>query len=109
MRTGGGRIAIIGGGFSGTALAVQLLRRSGGPVTLIERSGAWGPGLAYGTRCDRHLLNVRAERMSLFPDDPDHFTRWLAGAGLPADPATLVWDGERVHHRDGAAQQLLLA
>ena len=81
-----GRVAIVGAGFSGTSLAVQLLRRSGGPVTLIERSGRFGPGLAYGTGCDRHLLNVRSGRMSLLPSEPDHFTRWLAGAGLPADP-----------------------
>lgn len=86
LGTGGGRIAIIGGGFSGTALAIQLLSRGGGPVALIERSEAVGPGLAYGTRCGRHLLNVRSGRMSLFPDAPDHFTRWLAGAGLDGDP-----------------------
>ena len=86
MRTGDGRIAIIGGGFSGTALAIQLLNRGGGPVALIERSGVFGPGLAYGTRCERHLLNVRSGRMSLFPDAPDHFTGWLAEKGLNADP-----------------------
>ncbi|MBW3617976.1 MAG: FAD/NAD(P)-binding protein [Proteobacteria bacterium] len=86
MRTADGRIAIIGGGFSGTALAIQLLARGGGPVVLIERSGVFGPGLAYGTRCGRHLLNVRSGRMSLFPDAPDHFTLWLAAQRLDPDP-----------------------
>jgi uncharacterized NAD(P)/FAD-binding protein YdhS len=86
LRTGEGRIAIIGGGFSGTALAIQLLGRGGGPVSLIERSEAVGPGLAYGTPCEHHLLNVRSGRMSLFPDRPEHFLRWLEQNGLNADP-----------------------
>jgi uncharacterized NAD(P)/FAD-binding protein YdhS len=90
VQAGGGRIAIIGAGFSGTALAVQLLRRDGGPVALIERSGAFGPGLAYGTRSDRHLLNVPSGRMSLLPDQPDHFTRRLAREGLNADPSAFA-------------------
>jgi uncharacterized NAD(P)/FAD-binding protein YdhS len=86
LQGGGGRIAIVGAGFSGAALAVQLLLRGASQVTLVERSGVFGPGLAYGTRCERHLLNVRSGRMSLFPDAPDHFIRWLAGAGLDAAP-----------------------
>ena len=46
-------------------------------MTLIEPAEA-GRGVAYGTTCDAHLLNVRSGRMSLFPDDPDNFVRWLA-------------------------------
>lgn len=86
MRTGDGRIAIVGAGFSGAALAIQLLQRGAADVTLIERSGRFGPGLAYGTTCDRHLLNVRSGRMSLFPERPRDFVRWLDGEGLDADP-----------------------
>jgi len=81
----GGPIAIIGAGFSGAALAVALLER-GATVLLIERGEAFGPGLAYGTRCGRHLLNVRSARMSLRPDAPDDFVRWLRDQRLPADP-----------------------
>jgi uncharacterized NAD(P)/FAD-binding protein YdhS len=33
--------------------------------------------VAYGTREVDHLLNVRAANMSAFPDDADHFLRWL--------------------------------
>lgn len=70
-------VAIIGGGFSGTLLAINILRQ-GGRVALIERNGdQLGRGLAYGTREVDHLLNVRAANMSAFPDDAGHFLRWL--------------------------------
>ncbi len=81
-------IAIVGAGFSGSLLAAQIVRRSPGVrVQLIERSGVFGRGLAYGTTCPAHLLNVRSGRMSAFPDDPDHFVQWLR-ANRPelADP-----------------------
>jgi len=71
-------IAIVGSGFSGTLLAVHLLRRAGDAtrLTLVERSGRFGPGVAYGTRHAGALLNVPAGRMSAFDADPDHFLRW---------------------------------
>jgi uncharacterized NAD(P)/FAD-binding protein YdhS len=70
-------IAIVGAGFSGTMLAVQLLRRTDARIVLIERSSVFGQGLAYSTPHPTHLLNVRSGRMSAFPDEPDHFVRWL--------------------------------
>jgi uncharacterized NAD(P)/FAD-binding protein YdhS len=81
-------IAIVGAGFSGSLLAAQIVRRSpAARVLLIERSGVFGRGLAYGTTCPAHLLNVRSGRMSAFPDQPDHFVAWL-GANRPefSDP-----------------------
>ncbi|MGA2966523.1 MAG: FAD/NAD(P)-binding protein [Terriglobales bacterium] len=71
-------IAIVGGGFTGSMLAVQLLRRAAGTVSvaLIERSPLLGRGVAYGTQFDEHLLNVRAKNMSAYPDVPDHFVKW---------------------------------
>lgn len=85
MRT----IVIIGAGFSGTLTAVNLLRRAaravaeGSPpvhrpvrLVLVERTGRFGAGVAYGTNHCEHLLNVPAARMSAFPDDPDDFLNW---------------------------------
>jgi len=74
------RIAIVGAGFSGAAVAAQLLKRRGRQacdVILIERSRRFGPGLAYGGLERTHLLNVRASNMSAFPDASDDFVRWL--------------------------------
>jgi len=67
-------VAIIGGGFSGTALAVQLLRRARDrplKLALIERRGEAGRGVAYNTVSPAHVLNVPAGRMSLLPEVPD--------------------------------------
>lgn len=70
-------IAIVGGGFSGTLLAINLLR-NGVKVALVERSAAQlAKGVAFGTRRPEHLLNVRASNMSAFPDDAGHFLRWM--------------------------------
>ncbi|WP_395646122.1 FAD/NAD(P)-binding protein [Terricaulis sp.] len=74
------RIAIIGGGVSGTALAVHLLLRGAQTpdVTLIERGRRIGPGLAYGGSDQAHLLNVRANNLSISDHKPDDFSRWLS-------------------------------
>jgi uncharacterized NAD(P)/FAD-binding protein YdhS len=70
-------VAIIGGGFSGSMLAVELLRRGGRlSVVLIERRPVPGRGVAYGTQFEGHLLNVRAKNMSAYADVPDHFVKW---------------------------------
>lgn len=76
-------VAVIGGGFSGTLLAVNLLRNGIGRVTLIERApGRVGRGLAYGRAQPDHVLNVRASHMSALPDEPGHFAQWLEKQGL---------------------------
>jgi uncharacterized NAD(P)/FAD-binding protein YdhS len=73
------QIAIIGGGFSGSVLAAQLLRQGHPSVSiiLIEREASPGKGVAYGTKFGQHLLNVRAQSMSAFAHDPAHFVNWL--------------------------------
>jgi len=74
----GCRIVIVGGGFTGAMMSVQLLRRADPEVSivLVERTSLLGRGVAYGTQFDGHLLNVRANNMSAYPDDPDHFVNW---------------------------------
>ncbi|GHC96628.1 hypothetical protein GCM10019060_26750 [Novosphingobium pokkalii] len=77
-------VAIIGGGFSGTLLAIHLARR-GSRVVIVERDPqALAHGLAYGACGPQHLLNVRAGNMSAFPDDPGHFLRWLGHGEVDA-------------------------
>ena len=69
-----GPVAIIGGGASGTILAAQLARR-GIESILIEGGGRAGRGVAYSTTEAAHLLNVRAEGMSAWAGEPDHFAQ----------------------------------
>ncbi len=86
-------VAIVGAGFSGSLLALHLLSRSDGPkVFLIEKAGRFGPGLAYSTRRDEHLLNVRAGNMSAWPDRPFDFLYWLSArrGDEAADPAAFA-------------------
>ncbi|MFL6781279.1 MAG: FAD/NAD(P)-binding protein [Sphingomicrobium sp.] len=77
-------VAIVGGGASGTMLALQLARR-GIRSALIDGSGRAGLGIAYSTVEPAHLLNVRADRMSAMAGDSDHFARrFEAEGGQPA-------------------------
>jgi uncharacterized NAD(P)/FAD-binding protein YdhS len=79
-------VAIIGGGLSGALVAAQLARRGSRDLAacLFEESDV-GRGAAYGTRHVAHLLNTRAGAMTAFPDDPDHFVRWLGSRGSRND------------------------
>lgn len=71
-------VAIVGGGFSGLLTLLHVLRRApDAEVVVIERTPRPGPGLAYGACGPAHLLNVPAERMGAFPDDPRGFFTWL--------------------------------
>lgn len=71
-------VVIVGAGFTGTVVAARLLRSLRGParVTLVDRTERFGRGIAYGTWCAEHVLNVPAGRMSALPEDQDHFLRW---------------------------------
>jgi uncharacterized NAD(P)/FAD-binding protein YdhS len=72
-------VTIVGGGASGLLSAMHLLRgaRHGLRITLVEKAGQVGDGIAYSTRRPEHLLNVIASRMSAYDDEPDHFIRYL--------------------------------
>jgi uncharacterized NAD(P)/FAD-binding protein YdhS len=84
------QVIIIGGGASGVLLACHLLRcpTDDLDVTLIEKRPDVGRGIAYHTANPDHLLNVRAANMSAFPDQPDHFWRWLCAR---QDDRRLTW------------------
>lgn len=72
-------VVIVGGGASGVLLAAHLLRDPAANVrvTIVEKSNRVGHGMAYSTDNPEHVLNVPTKGMSAFPDDPDHFYRWL--------------------------------
>lgn len=80
------RILIVGGGASGVILAAHLLKsgRDTLSVALVERRPSFGAGIAYSTDEPDHLLNTRASGMSAYPDDADHFWRWLQSDGRAA-------------------------
>ena len=69
-------VVIVGGGFSGAMLAARLAE-CGLACSLIDRTGTFGPGLAYSTPFEGHLLNVRSDRMSAVDSRPGDFVDWL--------------------------------
>jgi uncharacterized NAD(P)/FAD-binding protein YdhS len=79
------RIAIVGGGAAGALAAVHLLRehREGCAleIDLIDRTGGFGSGVAYGTQDPLHVLNVPAVRMGAIHGHPEHFHEWLLARG----------------------------
>lgn len=56
-------------------MAGAQLARKGIDSVLIDGSGRAGHGIAYSTREPAHVLNVRAEVMSAWADDLEHFVR----------------------------------
>ncbi|QTD31124.1 FAD/NAD(P)-binding protein [Pseudomonas fluorescens] len=81
-------ILIVGGGLSGTMLAVQLLRLPGRrKILVIEPRAELGRGEAYSAVELGHTLNGNAARMSVDPDNADDLTQWLtdhiASGGWP--------------------------
>ncbi|WP_245410785.1 FAD/NAD(P)-binding protein [Rhizobium sp. JAB6] len=90
-------VVIIGGGVSGTGVAFHLLQRQSlqaGQVFIFEPRERLGAGLAYDTQDAAHRINVPAARMSLLPDDIEHFQRWmLENNALADDDAAIAADG----------------
>jgi len=94
------KITIIGSGATGTLLAINLLKHANGQpleINLIEKQERLGRGVAYSTVKDFHLLNVPAARMGAFPDDVEHFHRWLIEKNCTFAPNDFV--PRRIHAR----------
>jgi len=95
LRCSGPRVAIIGAGFTGSLLAVNLLAVTRDTsILLFDGAGRFGRGLAYGTANADHVLNVRTSNMSAFPGRPGHFIDWLVAAAPPDQPL----DARQVAH-----------
>lgn len=73
------KTVIIGGGFTGTMTAVQLIKKSTAPcgITIINERETFNKGVAYNPYSDKHILNVITGKMSAYPDNPDHFLDWV--------------------------------
>lgn len=87
------RITIIGGGASGTLLAINLLKQQPNDrleINLVEKRPAVGGGVAFSTEQEVHLLNVPAAKMGAFADEIDHFHTWLTTRGLAYEQAAFV-------------------
>jgi uncharacterized NAD(P)/FAD-binding protein YdhS len=80
-------------------LAAHLLRdpKSNVRVTLVERRGEVGQGLAYSANQRDHRVNVPAHGMSAFADDPEHFWRWLQKRGYPSPQGSWVFVPRRLY------------
>jgi uncharacterized NAD(P)/FAD-binding protein YdhS len=80
-------ITIIGGGFSGAMLAVNMLKEKR-PVhiRIVEKDSRIGYGLAFSAVKDYHLLNVPAHVMGAFPNDTKHFLKWLKHKNIDTTP-----------------------
>jgi uncharacterized NAD(P)/FAD-binding protein YdhS len=86
-------IAVIGCGFSGTMVAVNLARPGGDRprrIVLFERAARFARGIAYATSSPQHLLNVPAAMMSALVDEPGHFLAWLQGRDPRATAGTFA-------------------
>src|SRR5471030_3125056 len=79
MRSPARTIVVVGGGFCGTVLAANLLRRPPRQQTrivLVEQRPEIGRGVAYHSGPSQYLLNVPAGRMSADSRDPAQFVRF---------------------------------
>jgi len=72
------KIAVIGGGFSGTMVIRQLIDQGfQGSIDRFCTANSQTLGPAYNPQSAHHLLNVRSQNMSAFPDKPNHFIEFL--------------------------------
>ncbi len=86
-------LVITGGGASGILLLIQLLQNPdfNQAVTVVNTRYPLAKGIAYSSKSREHLLNVRAGRMSVFPDKPNDFTEWITN-----QPAYEEYQGEEL-------------
>ena len=78
MRKAPFTLCVVGGGFTGAAIAIACLQRITAPfrLVMIEHSPQIGRGVAYGSHHPLHLLNVRARDLSIRASQPGDFLNW---------------------------------
>lgn len=72
-------VLIIGGGYSGAALAIRLLerRRKHLRIVIAEPRHALGQGQAYSSTDNAQLMNGPAGNFSIHPDEQTHLSDWV--------------------------------
>jgi uncharacterized NAD(P)/FAD-binding protein YdhS len=89
-------IVIVGGGLTGAAAAVQLVRASPEPleIRVIEPRAELGRGMAYSAEDPDHRLNGSSGTHFIDPADPGALTRWCESTRLlERDPEALAPNG----------------
>ncbi|PYH41585.1 uncharacterized protein BP01DRAFT_394943 [Aspergillus saccharolyticus JOP 1030-1] len=76
-----GKIVIVGAGASGISVLLHLVEKARHGkvlplITIIEKDKRFGPGLAYSSFCSGTIINMQADTMGLYFNDPKHFSRW---------------------------------
>ncbi len=92
-------VIVVGGGLAGALTVLHLLRHAAGPlaITVLEPRPRLWAGVAYSSADAVHITNVPAVRMSVDPDDPTGFARWLDDHG----------DGRRGNEHDAYPRRWL--
>lgn len=92
------RVVIVGGGFTGAAVAIRLSREAEQAldITLVEPRATLGAGLAYDSPDPDHRVNGSAELLVLFPDDFRAFARWFSESGGPTRDPQALWSATGV-------------
>lgn len=81
------RIVVVGGGFSGAAFVLHLVRDHPGltvDIAVVEPRERLAEGLAYSTTSPQHRINVSAARMAMFAEAPEDFDDWFHDGGHAA-------------------------
>ncbi|MEE3651069.1 MULTISPECIES: FAD/NAD(P)-binding protein [unclassified Brenneria] len=98
------QVVIIGGGFSGAAVAIHLARaaRPELEITVVEPRAQVGQGVAYSTIDAAHRINVPAEKMALSPAEQDSFEHWFEAVGGLRDDPEARWHDGKIYPRRNA-------
>jgi uncharacterized NAD(P)/FAD-binding protein YdhS len=77
-------VVIVGGGLSGVAAAIHLVRTAKAPlsIAIVEPGEHLGRGLAYRNPEPEHRLNGPAARHAIYPDALSHFQDWYMAEAL---------------------------